>query len=400
MLPIGKRIRTPPAFRELIGKIANDMVKSPYTLRVFFILMLSVALGPAMYSYVARGDSGVAIVTFVATAIPSIITFALTFGVRKKSQSLVEKRPDESGFVLSVFLCLFLVYPIIVWILFNQPDRFFYDIPYSWVAQWFWGWTVPFLTLSGILGFGYIFIHRETENINVYFFDNRTENVDSGLAPFRNPNEKPSWLDEEYPDPEDPKKKLKTDFFWVIRFMYYWRGELTFPLPHLDWERIELWIDAEKRVLKWVVSDYHYREVWYKIEDPFVKKLPDVFVDIWPNFHTPVPIVDYKEATIYSTALKASKRELVKLILKGLQLTLSRDYREEKRIALDSEKTRSKDIDALVKEQGEDYVAQVLKKIKCDKIRYIKGVESKSTKDGLFYKTELAYVDSTENPQN
>jgi hypothetical protein len=399
MLPIGKRIRTPPAFRELIGKITNDLVNSSYTLLVFFILMLSVALGPAMYSYAAGRDSGVVILTFIATSIPSIMTFALTLGFKKKSEELIEKRPDESAFVLSVFLCLFLIYPIILWILVNQPDTIFYHIPYSWVAEWFWGWTVPFLTLSAILGFGYIFIHRETENINVYFFDSRTENVDSGLAPFSNPDEKPSWLDEEYPDPADSKKKVKTDFFWVIRFMYYWRGEFTLPLPHLDWERIELWIDAKKGVLKWVVSDYHYREVWYKIENPYVKKLPDVFVYIWPNFHTPVPIVDYGEATIYSDALKASKKELVKTILKGLQLTLSRDYRKHKNDALVSEEKRSEDIDAIVKEQGENYVTKVLEKIKCNKIRYIKGVEYESSKGGLFYKTELAYVDSTENSQ-
>jgi len=50
-----------------------------------------------------------------------------------------------------------------------------------------------------------------------------------------------------------------------MRFMYFWHYEIT-TVPHADWERVEVWVDAENGTPKWVVSDYHYRELWYSIE--------------------------------------------------------------------------------------------------------------------------------------
>ena len=198
------------------------------------------------------------------------------------------------------------------------------------------------------------------------------------MKPFNEPERIP-WIEED----------KETEFFWVIRFMYYWAAEFTLPKPHDDWERVELWVDAKTGALKWVVSDYHYREVWYKIKDPLSKPLPDLFVKIWPNFHTPIPIVNYDEASAYYSALSSSKRDLVKMIWRGFQMRLSREYRKQKTTALNSEKNRAEIIDKLIEEQGPWVIAKVIDKLNCNQIRYIKGVEcDDAQRGGLLYQTK------------
>ena len=123
----------------------------------------------------------------------------------------------------------------------------------GWVEAWF-VWTSWFIPLSIILSLGYIFIHREVEVVNTYFYDNRGTKSKRETNPvYKDSSDEPFWLKEE---------AIKG--FWVIRFMYFWRYELA-KVPHSDWERIELWFDSENGRLKWVVSDYHYRELWYEV---------------------------------------------------------------------------------------------------------------------------------------
>jgi hypothetical protein len=378
MMPVGKRVCTPPTLGELFRRIAKDVGKSRITIVFFLIPLLMLVFGSASYFYTVNGTSVWFLITLVATGVPSVMIFALTYGFWKKSQDLVKIRPDESALILSIYLCLFLVFPIIVWILLNAPSTFFYNIPLSWISEWFWGWTVPFLSLSAILGFGYIFIHRETETINTYFFDNRTqEKGNSEMKPF-NETERIPWIEAD----------KETEHFWVIRFLYYWAAEFTLPKPHNDWERVELWVDAKTGALKWVVSDYHYRELWYKIDDPHSKPLPDLFVKIWPNFHTPIPIVNYDEASSYYSALSSPKRDLLRMIWRGFQMKLSREYRKQKKTAINSEKNRAKVIDKTTEELGPGVIATVIDKLNCTHIRYIKGVECKDTQGGLLYQTK------------
>jgi hypothetical protein len=388
MVPAGEVLCTPPAFRGLIERITSDVVKSRYTLLFFAIPTLILAFYPLASILITHASifpgrpitfNWAWLELIAVTAIPSILAFLLIFGFWKKSRQLVERRPDERGLVLAIFLCLLLAYPIVWWIFTNYPEPINLTIPSSWALSWLWGWTVPFLTLSAILGFSYIFIHRETETINTYLFDNRTSTMENAhLQPFKDTEEIP-WI----------KSDKQTEFFWVIRFIYYWPAEVTIPKPHIDWERVELWADAKTGVLKWVVSDYHYREVWYKIKDPYEKPLPDLFVKIWPNFHTPIPIVDFHEAKNYYNAVNASKKELSKNMLMGIKLRFSQEYKKQKKNAANSEMQRTDAIDRLIEEQGAGFISRVLQKLKCDEIRYIKGVEctNKETNRPL-YETE------------
>ena len=112
--------------------------------------------------------------------------------------------------------------------------------------------------------------------------------------------------------------------YWVIRYMYFWPVEITFPLPHIDWERLELWVNARTGKLEWVVTDYHYRELWYEING----KVDRLLVDFDPNFHTPMPITIGDEYSFIQNFLannidlKNFIKSQLKLIVKGKWMNL------------------------------------------------------------------------------
>ncbi|MCW4031435.1 MAG: hypothetical protein NWE80_03630, partial [Candidatus Bathyarchaeota archaeon] len=87
---------------------------------------------------------------------------------------------------------------------------------------------------------------------------------------------------------------LESKPYWVFRYVFRWRGELTLkkkgllPIIHFpeDWERVEVWLDARTGAVEWIVSDYHWRELWYKAEP----NLRSIHLWIYPNFHTLLPL--------------------------------------------------------------------------------------------------------------
>jgi hypothetical protein len=138
--------------------------------------------------------------------------------------------------------------------------------------------------------------------VNTYFYDNRPSAPgSSGVAPFKEPQEEPFWL-----------KQEGVKAYWVLRFMYFWRYEIT-TVPHSDWERVEVWVDAENGAARWVVSDYHYRELWYKVEG----NLPLLYVRFFMNFHTPIPIVDSGETELLSAIFGQMARKLAVIATRG-----------------------------------------------------------------------------------
>ena len=146
-----------------------------------------------------------------------------------------------------------------------------------------------FIILTIFLGIGYIFINREIEVVNTYFYDNRSNTLGfTKISPFIIAKDEPPWL-----------KKDHIDFFWVFRFMYYWRSEITY-VPHDDWERVEIWVDAKNGDVKWIVSDYHYRELWYKVE----QELNNIYIKFFINWHTPIPIIDQSDIISISKILE------------------------------------------------------------------------------------------------
>jgi hypothetical protein len=282
----------------------------------------------------------------------------------------VENRPDESGLVFSIYLCLFLVYPIIVFNLFYQPTVFSYWIPSEWTIQWTVAWTIPFLLLSVIVGLGYISIHREAENLAVYFYDN-SKDTESKLKPFRN-NETIPWLDEDLKDGEG-------SYYWILRFTYYWPFEFTVPLPHDDWERIEVWVDATSGKMKWVVSDYHYREIWYKAKNP---DLDYLCVEILPNFHTPIPLLDIemvKKTQEHLDSYKPSKQINPKLASTSTVIYFLKMWLRLKVFLI---KTKNKIVRKADNNESQDtkesnLIEDFIEKTCCYKVRYKDGVEHK-----------------------
>ncbi len=107
------------------------------------------------------------------------------------------------------------------------------------------------------------------ERYNLYFY------ADHGsLFPYRNRHDAPVWLEGSY--------------YWVLRYIYLWPGEFTIAtrsLYHEDYERVELWVNAETGELEWIVSDYHWRELFYRV--PADGREHKVLVDFNANFHTP-----------------------------------------------------------------------------------------------------------------
>lgn len=104
--------------------------------------------------------------------------------------------------------------------------------------------------------------------------------------------------------------------------MYFWRYELT-TVPHSDWERVEVWIDAENGIARWVVSDYHYRELWYKVAGD----LSMLYVRFFMNFHTPIPIVESAEAELLSGIFGQDTRKLARIVTSGKASEVAKQLR-------------------------------------------------------------------------
>jgi hypothetical protein len=84
----------------------------------------------------------------------------------------------------------------------------------------------------------------------LYLYVNDPE---SRLFPYRTGHE-PYWLEGK--------------FYWVWRFVTLAPAELI-KFWEKDWERLEVWVcaDGERRGrIEWIVSDWHYRELWFEYE--------------------------------------------------------------------------------------------------------------------------------------
>jgi hypothetical protein len=81
---------------------------------------------------------------------------------------------------------------------------------------------------------------------------------------------------------------LEADAYWVFRYVYYWPFEITLPLPHEDWERADIWVNARTGNIEWITSDYHWRELWYEN----VAKISGInpIIDFLFNWNTPEPL--------------------------------------------------------------------------------------------------------------
>jgi hypothetical protein len=91
---------------------------------------------------------------------------------------------------------------------------------------------------------------------------------------------------------KDKPDWLESKAYWVFRYLYVWSFELALEkgLPVVratkDIERLDVWCDAQTGQIEWIVSDYHWRELWYKPSPTLTA------INIWlpANFHTPKPL--------------------------------------------------------------------------------------------------------------
>lgn len=287
------------AFEKMAGKISERLVRTKLTL-AFFVLLSGLFIAAIYFGQIGEPTLPLKnLPTFIAIGL-SIVTLALVWSWRKKSKVIIERRPDEISLILSVYVVLALLFGFFYQMIQNFPVDATGE-----AGSWFI-WFNWFIVLSVILGLSYIFMHREVEVVNTYFYDNSERTSLSARANIRS---------HVYKDPADEPFWLKEDnvaSYWVIRFMYYWKYELA-KVPHPDWERIELWVDASNGTLKWVVSDYHYRELWYRVKG----ELDSLYVSFLLNFHTPIPIVDVEEVNLIKKALELSNRDLLKTSITG-----------------------------------------------------------------------------------
>jgi hypothetical protein len=93
---------------------------------------------------------------------------------------------------------------------------------------------------------------------------------------------------------EDKPSWLESKPYWVFRYSFTWSFELTLekglPVVHAsekDIERLDIWCDARTGEVEWIVSDYHWRELWYRANP----NLSTVYVWFPANFHTPKPLI-------------------------------------------------------------------------------------------------------------
>jgi hypothetical protein len=192
------------------------------------------------------------------TMLPVLVAFVLSLILIIKVNSVRKIKPESS--LTTLFLALFM--PILTFGTFSVSkaaavgDLLIVRI-----------WLFILLSALAILLFSSLRI-RDFENISIYLYQNAWEDMSSLWYQ----QDKPVWV--------------QGDFYWVIRYMYYWPMEMTFPLPHTDWERVEVWVNARTGQAEWILSDYHYRELWYEVVGPVSR----VYVDFDPNFHTPLPI--------------------------------------------------------------------------------------------------------------
>ena len=296
------------ALERLVARFLEWVIPSR-ALWGFFLVLSALLIYSVYLEYLTKTSiyaeevvAAARVAALFATA-AAIVGLILVWRWRKASDELFKRRPDERVLILVVYIILALLY-VFSFTIITNPPRAHRDppfIPEGWTWSWLM-WTIWLLTLTFLLGFGYIFVHRECEVANTYFYDNRSSKSGaSQVSPFKESHDEPFWLKEE-----------RVNAYWVLRFMYFWRYEVA-KVPHSDWERVEVWVDAEKGIARWVVSDYHYRELWYKVEGDF----PMLYVKFFTNFHTPVPVVNSSEIESISHVFGQTTRNLTKTAVTG-----------------------------------------------------------------------------------
>ncbi|WXG45161.1 MAG: hypothetical protein WED05_00255 [Candidatus Atabeyarchaeum deiterrae] len=251
--------------REYATKALAPFVIIPIILGAIFFARQLIGAG----LYILSG-AATTVAYWILAAQAIIIVFLIFYLLRwrKKLPIALKAHPEGSlaflfaGAVIGV-LVIFSFYFLASMILVVQSDSIFTFGDFTTNAIIFLLVVTIFTSASTVQILG-------SDNFNVYFYDDEEKD----LKPYKNEYDKPYWL--------------KGSHYWVFRHIYFWPFEMTPSLKgfmHEDYERVEIWVNADTGKPEWSISDYHWRELWYKI--PELDEDIAIQASFNKNFHTP-----------------------------------------------------------------------------------------------------------------
>ncbi len=206
--------------------------------------------------------------TTTALRDPPLVVAEEALAHMKSNLKRLSLRNPLIGYLISFF---------ILWLIFEYVLNFVFRVLLPWLE-----FTLFPLTILTYVTYTYMFVFSVIDELGIDVKEaSETIFLYDGKRPerhYRYTGDIPRWLGSKP--------------YWVFRYLFLWRGELTlkkgFPLLHFkpDWERVEVWLDARSGIVEWIVTDYHWRELWYKAE----RGLSRIYVWNLPNFHTPRPL--------------------------------------------------------------------------------------------------------------
>jgi hypothetical protein len=256
--------------REYLAKVLNPLVLIPIVVGAIFFFPVIAGAYLYIFSGTAPAHAGL-LVLFQIGLIVAILGYLLIW--RRKIPTAIKAHPEGAlAYVFAVLvlgvLFIFTFQLLSALILLVQSEANIAEaidrsLSFTTNAVIFLLVVTIFTSLSTVQMLG-------ADNFNVYFYDDE----DKDLVPYKHDYDKPQWL--------------KGSHYWVFRHMYFWPFEATPSLKgfmHEDFERVEVWVNADTGKPEWSISDYHWRELWYKI--PELDEDIAIEASFNKNFHTP-----------------------------------------------------------------------------------------------------------------
>jgi hypothetical protein len=256
--------------REYLSKVLNPLVLIPIIVGAIFFFPVIAGAYLYILSGTAPAHAGL-LVLFQIGLIVAILGYLFIW--RRKIPAAIKAHPEGAlAYVFAIlilgvlFIFTFQLLSALILLVqsgANTAEAIARSLNFTTNAVIFLLVVTIFTSLSTVQMLG-------ADNFNVYFYDDE----DKDLVPYKHDYDKPQWL--------------KGSHYWVFRHMYFWPFEATPSLKgfmHEDFERVEVWVNADTGKPEWSISDYHWRELWYKI--PELDEDIAIQASFNKNFHTP-----------------------------------------------------------------------------------------------------------------
>jgi hypothetical protein len=257
------------AVREYLSKVLNPLVLVPIIVGAIFFLPLIIGAYQYILSGTAPPAAGWIVIAQIAV---TVLLLGYLMLWRRKIPAALKAHPEGAlAYVFAVlvigvlFIFSFQFLSALILLIQSPTPAEAIERSLSFVTN-----AVIFLLLVSIFTSLSTVQMLGADNFNVYFYDDE----DKDLVPYKHDYDKPQWL--------------KGSHYWVFRHMYFWPFEATPSLKgfmHEDFERVEIWVNADTGKPEWSISDYHWRELWYKI--PELDEDIAIEANFSKDFHTP-----------------------------------------------------------------------------------------------------------------